>query len=510
MGTKPSDHGLRHSKQTPGARMKTAETIRGDHTLHEECGVVGAFSFNDGDVAPLLYRALIALQHRGQDSAGMATFDGKTIRNHRDLGLVASVFDEKTIGNLAGSVGIGHVRYPTIGAGGKEDAQPFMLDEPFGGIALAHNGNIANYGTLRRLMEGRGLKFCSTCDSYLILEVFARQLQASGLDVFKASAGLMKELDGSYSVCAVTARNQLIVMRDPHAIRPLCWGKTEDTIMFASESVALDINQIPLSGDIAPGEVLIIDKKGVRKKSVMALQRRHCAFEYVYFSRPDSVEEGKLVYEVRAEMGRRLAKSAPADADIVVPVPDTSRPAAEGYSQVSGIPLVEGLIKNRYVGRTFIMPSQPKRLEAVRLKLNAVRGLVAGKRIVLIDDSIVRGTTSGPIVKLLRTAGAKEVHLRIACPPVVSPCFYGVDLPTFTELIAANKSIEEIRQVSGADSLAFVSIEDLVGAIGKKRPDLCLGCLDGKYPTELGERIAKMMKEKGTREGVRMWEEKIL
>ncbi len=537
MGTKSSKHGLLHSKRLPGAGALAARSPAlcarksrptpslgapaggagmshpapsDDHSLHEECGVVGAFSFKDEDVAPLLYRALIALQHRGQDSAGMATFDGKRIKNHRELGLVASVFDEKTVGKLAGHAGIGHVRYPTIGAGGKEDAQPFAFKQPFGGIALAHNGNIANYGTLRRLLEEKGLKFCSTCDSYLILEVFVRQLQAHGLDIFKASAGLMKELDGSYSVCAVTAKNQLIVMRDPHAIRPLCWGKTDDVIMFASESVALDINQIPLCGDIAPGEVLIIGREGIRKKSVMAEQPRHCIFEYVYFSRPDSVEEGKLVYEVRAELGRRLARSAPAQADIVVPVPDTSRPAAEGYSQVSGIPLVEGLIKNRYVGRTFIMPSQPKRLEAVRLKLNAVRGLVGGKRIVLIDDSIVRGTTSGPIVKLLRNAGAKEVHLRIACPPVVSPCFYGVDLPTFTELIAANKSVEEIRAVSGADSLAYVSIDDLVGAIGKNRADLCMGCLNGDYPTELGNRIAKMMKTRGAHEGVRIWEEKVL
>ncbi len=486
--------------------------LRDDSALHEECGVVGCYSFKKGgDVAPLLYRALIALQHRGQDSAGMATFNGKKITNHRQLGLVSDVFDPDVLAKLAGPAGIAHVRYPTIGAGGPEDAQPFCVSFPLRGIALAHNGNIANYGTLRSLIEGQGHQLTSTCDADLILALFVQHLQKAKLDIFAGTASLMKDLDGSYSVCAITGGGNLVIFRDPKAIRPLCWGQTKDVIMFASESTALDINDIPLAGDIEPGACLVISSAGVQKKIVAPGKgRAHCMFEYVYFSRPDSVEEGRLVYDVRMELGRRLAKAAPVSADIVVPVPDTSRPAAEGYSQVAGIPLVEGLIKNRYIGRTFIMPNQEARRNAVKLKLNAVKSLVAGKRIVLIDDSIVRGTTSGPIVKLLRDAGAKEIHLRIACPPVISPCFYGVDLPTFKELAAANYPIEKIREMTGADSLVYLTVPDLVASIGKPRKDLCLGCVSGEYPTPVGVKIAEMMKKKGFKDDVRVWEEKVI
>lgn len=489
--------------------------IRDDSVLHEECGIIGAYAFSGEDVAPMLYRALINLQHRGQDSAGMAVFNEKSkkIILHRDLGLVSDIFDEATVEKLSGSIGIAHVRYPTIGAGGPEDAQPFCIagPKPFGDIALGHNGNIANYGAQRSHLEDAGHKFTSTCDADLILALFVEKLKEAKSDVFEATARVMKDLDGSYSVCAITTQGELIVFRDPKAIRPLCFGQTKEVILFASESVALDINDIPLLGDVAPGECLIISKKGIVKKIVAPGQgRAHCMFEYVYFSRPDSVEQGKLVYHVRLELGRRLAKTAPVEADIVVPVPDTSRPAAEGYSQATGIPMVEGLIKNRYIGRTFIMPSQKKRVNAVKLKLNAVKQLVAGKRIVLIDDSIVRGTTSGPIVKLLRDAGAKEIHLRIACPPVISPCFYGVDLPTFKELAAANYPIEKIREMSGADSLAYLSIPDLIASIGKPRSDLCLGCVTGEYPTPVGVKLAEIMKKKGFKDDVRVWEEKVI
>lgn len=482
-----------------------------DHSLHEECGVVGCFSFSGRDVAPLLYRALIALQHRGQDAAGIAVWDSKKkkINMHKGLGLVTDAFDEKSLSSLSGPVGIAHVRYPTIGAGGVEDVHPFLEKEPFGGIALAHNGNIANYGTLRSRLESDGRVFCSTCDADLILAVLIKHLNSTKLDIFKSISLSMDELDGSYSVCAVTARGELIIYRDPHAIRPLVWGKNDDYVMFCSESTALDINDLPLCGDIGPGEALVIDAQGrtTKRSLVSKPQPRHCMFEYVYFSRPDSVQEGKLIYNVRKELGRRLAMTAPVKADIVVAVPDTSRPAAEGYSQASGIPMEEGLMKNRYVGRTFIMASQTKRLEAVKLKLNAVRPLVAGKRIVLIDDSIVRGTTSGPILKLLRDAGAKEIHLRIACPPVKAPCFYGVDIPTYEELIAAKKSVAEICKFVGADSLAYASIEDLVGAIGIKKEDLCMGCLGLGYPTKLGDSIAAMLREHGSDPNVRVWEQ---
>ncbi len=480
-----------------------------DHALHEECGVAGILSFKKQDVAQLLYRALIALQHRGQDAAGMAVWNGKKkINLHKGLGLVSDAFDEKKLASLNGPLGIAHVRYPTIGAGGVEDAQPFVEKEPFGGIALAHNGNIANYGTVRSRLESGGHAFCSTCDADLMLAVLVKHLNASGLDIFKAISLSMDELDGSYSVCAITAGGELIVYRDPHAIRPLVWGKNDDFIMFASESTALDINDIPLAGDIGAGEALVISSDGkITKRQLIAKpQPRHCMFEYVYFSRPDSVAQGRLIYNVRKELGRRLAKTAPVHADIVVAVPDTSRPAAEGYSQASGIPMEEGLMKNRYVGRTFIMANQALRSTAVKLKLNAVKPLLAGKRVVLIDDSIVRGTTSGPIIKLLRDAGAKEIHLRIACPPTIAPCFYGVDLPTFTELAAANKSVEEIRKMIGADSLAYATIDDLVGAIGMKKEDLCLGCVTGQYPTQLGNDIAAMLKKHGSDADVRVWE----
>ncbi len=489
-----------------------------DHALHEECGVVGILSFSGQDVAPLLYRSLIALQHRGQDSAGMAVWNKKTkkINLHRKLGLVGDVFDEESISRLSGPLGIAHVRYPTIGAGGVEDAQPFIEPEPFEGVALAHNGNIANYGHVRHTLEKEKRKFNSTCDADLILAVFVKHLKANGLQIFPAITSLMRDLDGSYSVCSITSRGEFIVFRDPHAIRPLAWGRNKDFIAFASESTALDINDIPLLGDVAAGEALIITASGDIQKhnltsaAMPGATAKHCMFEYVYFSRPDSIEQGKLIYEVRRELGRRLARHAPATADIVVAVPDTSRPAAEGYSKVSGVPIEEGLIKNRYIGRTFIMSSQNKRVAAVKLKLNAVRPLVNGKRVVLIDDSIVRGTTSGPIVKLLRDAGATEVHLRVACPPIISPCFYGVDLPTFEELIAANKTTEEIRKMTGADSLAYSTIDDLVGAIGLSRDRLCLGCVNGKYPTALGDKIAEEMRIHGSKKGVRVWEEKEL
>lgn len=484
-------------------------------TLHEECGVVGVFSFSGANVAPLIYNSLMALQHRGQNSAGMAVFDGRKIKLHRKLGLVSDVFDSKSIEKLEGFAGIGHVRYPTIGAGGEEDAQPFLVNYPRKGLALAHNGNISNYGTLRNSLESGGHRLASTCDIELVLALLARHMHEKP-DIFDAIGNLMKEIDGSYSVCGVTGQGELVIFRDPKAIRPLCFGRKGDTLMFASESVALDINAIPLDGDVKPGEALIITKDGVKSRVVgLNPSRAHCMFEYVYFARPDSVIEGKLVYWVRHELGMRLAKASPVDADIIVAVPDTSRPAAEGYANVAKLPLVEGLMKNRYIGRTFIMPSQEKRIEAVRLKLNAVRPLVQGKRVVLIDDSIVRGTTSGPIVQLMRDAGAKEVHLRITCPPVIAPCFYAIDLPTFGELIAANKSVPEIRKAVGADSLAYLSISDLVEAIGLGKENLCLGCITGSYPTEFGNKIAKLMKEEKEqkvlgKEGVRIWEEKVI
>jgi len=475
----------------------------------EYCGAFGVYSFSGKDVSYDAYRGIVALQHRGQDSAGIASFNGKKIEITRELGLVSDIFtNERMKVHEGAAAAIGHTRYPTIGAGGKEDAQPFFLEGIKGGIALAHNGNIANYGRIRAELEKEGVKLCSTCDADLILSVFVREYKQCK-DYFEAAKRTMQVLDGSYSVVLISGEGELVVFRDPHAIRPLCFGKDAEKIIFASESVALDINNVPLLGDVKPGEVYVVGKAGVENRVVLGKEKKHCMFEYVYFSRPDSVIEGKLVHYARVEMGKRLARSAPVKADIVVAVPDTARSAAMGYSKESKIPIEEGLIKNRYVGRTFIMPSQQKRENAVRLKLNAVRMELAGKRVVLIDDSIVRGTTSGPIVKLVRSAGAKEVHVRITCPPVIAPCFYGVDLPTYGELIAANRSVEEICKYIGADSLAYLSVEDLVASIGLGKENMCLGCITDTYPTAFGNEIAQKMKKEGRKDGVRIWEEKV-
>ncbi len=484
-----------------------SQSIRSDTELREYCGAFGIYSFSGKNVASDIYFGLMNLQHRGQDAAGAAVFDGKQIRVEKGLGFVPEVLNPGAIAKLAGSVGIGHVRYPTIGAGGAEDAQPFIAEAAGKKFALAHNGNLSNYGKARKRVEDQGFRFCSTCDAELVLAAYAEHY-AKTKDYFEAARGMMGALDGSYSVVLVTDDGDLVAFRDPHSIRPLCWGRDDDKIVIASESVALDIINCPLSGDVAPGEVVVVSKGKVTRKVVTGKQPRHCMFEYVYFSRPDSKIDGKWVYAVRSNLGRALARAAPVDADVVVAVPDTARSAVEGYSRESGIPVSEGLIKNRYIGRTFIMPSQKKREDAVRLKLNAVRHVVEGKRVVLIDDSIVRGTTMGPIVKLVRAAGAKEIHLRITCPPIMAPCFYGVDIPTYNELIATKKSVDEICKAVGADTLVYQTIEDLVKAIGMKKEELCTGCLDEAYPTEIGAKIAKKLKETGSKEGVRAWEEK--
>ena len=483
--------------------------LSSDYEKKEYCGIFGIFSFSGQSVAHDIYMGMMNLQHRGQDSAGAATSDGKKLSSIRKLGFVSNVLDEQALEALPGHAGIGHVRYPTAGAGGVEDAQPFVAEGGGRKFALAHNGNISNYGRVKKAMEQDGARFCSSCDSELILTAFVAEFGKSK-DYFAAVSGVMKRIDGAYSVVMLSNDGTLVAFRDPLSIRPLCWGRNEDMIVFASESVALDIVNCKLEGDLAPGEAVVVTKDGVKRKVVAGDGKvRHCVFEYVYFSRPDSKLDGRWVYEVRHKLGRSLALRAPVKADFVVAVPDTARSAVEGYSQESGIPVAEGLIKNRYIGRTFIMPSQKKRQDAVRLKLNAVRHIVEGRRIVLIDDSIVRGTTMGPIVRLLREAGTKEVHLRITCPPVIGPCFYGIDLPTYKELIAANKSVEEIRRAIGADSLVYQTVDDLVRAIGMKRPELCLGCLTEEYTTDFGKEISGKMKaaQAGTKEGVRVWEE---
>ncbi len=479
--------------------------IISDYRKKEYCGVLGISSSQP--VAHDIYLALMNLQHRGQDSAGAATVNSKGITLVRGLGLVSDVLDDHAQRKLQGNTGIGHVRYPTVGAGGFADAQPFTGYAKGKKFALAHNGNIANYGKIKKQIKESGTPVHSCCDAEIMLLCFLEAYRKKQ-DFFHAAKEHMQKLDGGYSVVIVTDSGQLIAFRDPQAIRPLCWGQDKEKTVFASESVALDIIGCKLQGDVKPGEVFVVDKGKVKRKIVARKKApQHCMFEYVYFSRPDSKLDAKWVYEVRYQLGKLLAKSWPAKADVVVPVPDTARSAAAGYSKQSGIPVAEGLIKNRYIARTFIMPSQQKREKAVRLKLNAIRHVVKGKRVVLIDDSIVRGTTSGPIVKLIRDAGAKKVHLRITCPPITGPCFYGIDIPTYSELIASQKTIEQIREKTGADTLAYQSIDDLVKAIGMKKKNLCLGCLNGDYPTEFGEKIANLMKKSGAKKEVRIWEE---
>jgi amidophosphoribosyltransferase len=471
--------------------------------LKESCGIFGIYSFSGEQVAPYVYKGLIALQHRGQDSAGMAVFDGKKVRSHKGIGQVDDVFRKGSLEKMPGAIGIGHVRYPTVGECTVADAQPMCL-KAGEGIALAHNGNVANFGSLRRSLEERKWKFDSTCDAEGILKEFASAYREKK-DIFEAAKACMETIDGAYSVVMIVD-GKLVAMRDPYAIKPICYSQTKECFAVASESVAFDIDRLPLSGFLEPGEVMVVSEAGrVERRVLKRVRQAHCMFEYVYFARPDSNLDGKLVYEARVELGRRLAKTAPVQADIVIPVPDTARPAALGYSQASGIELVEGLIKNRYVGRTFIMGSQSKREDAVRLKLNAVVPLVEGKKVVLVDDSIVRGTTSGPIVKLLRDAGAKEIHVRITCPPIVGPCFYGIDLPTYKELVAVEHSVDEICKLIGADSLAYQKIEELVAAIGMPKEELCLGCLTEKYPTPLGKKLCVQLKKEDGGKG-RVWE----
>lgn len=448
----------------------------------EECGIFAVISKKGTDVAPLVYRGLVALQHRGQDAAGMVVYDGKTLQPQKGLGLVADIYADGL--TVSGHIGIGHTRYPTTGRCQIEDVQPSI----FGKLAVTHNGHLANYDEVRRVLKERGFMFTGTVDSEVIALLLSEKM---GEGIEAAVKYAMEILDGAYSDAAIED-GKLHVFRDPHAIRPLIWGETEDYVAFASETVALDINNIPYRGEVGPGELVTVGKNGtLERRDILKKEKRHCMFEYVYFSRPDSIQNGKYVYEVRKNLGKELAKEHPADADIVVPVPDTSRTAAEEYAKISGIPFEEALIKNRYVGRTFIMPSQEKRAMAVKMKLNAVRGLVEGKRVVLVDDSIVRGTTLREIVGLVRNAGAKEVHVRITSPPIKAPCFYGVDMPTYKELVATNKNIEETRTHLGADSLGYLSIESLKKAIDLP---ICTGCLDEGYPTDYAKKMAKEKK----------------
>ena len=456
--------------------------------FRDECGVVAIYSHPEAET--LAYLGLHALQHRGQESAGIVTSDGMSLHIHKSMGLVADIFTEKKLSKIRGTLAIGHTRYSTTGDSALLNAQPIMVQSNKGMIALAHNGNLTNAGEIRARMEAQGSIFQTSSDTEVIVHLIAQSREHT---LPEAIADALRRVEGAFSLVMISP-DRIFAARDPRGFRPLAMGRIpaqptqrQDTIVFASETCAFDLVGANYEREVKPGELVIVGPEGTTSRFYApALPQSSCIFEHVYFSRPDSRVFGRAVQESREQLGRQLAIEAPADADLVVPVPDSGVTAAMGYAAESGIPLRFGLIRNHYVGRTFIEPQQSVRDFGVKLKLNPVRSLLEGKRVVLIDDSIVRGTTSRKIVRMIRTAGAKQVHMRISCPPTISPCFYGVDTPRKKELIAANNSVEEIRQYIGADSLAYLSIEGLKRACHDgEKTTYCTACYTGQYPTNL-------------------------
>jgi amidophosphoribosyltransferase len=457
-----------------------------DDKLREECGVFGVAGAVDA--AAMVALGLHALQHRGQEAAGISSFDGRHFHNHKALGHVAGNFDsEETMRQLKGEWAIGHVRYATTGETALRNVQPLYAELSSGGFAIAHNGNISNAMKLRHDLVRTGSIFQSTSDTETIIHLVATSRYRTLLDKF---IDALKQVEGAYSLICLTDSG-MIACRDPLGIRPLVMGRIGDAVIFASETVALDIVGAEFERSVEPGELVVVSGGEIRSHRPFAeKQSRPCIFEHVYFSRPDSIVDGSSVYSVRKAIGAQLAMENPVEADLVVPVPDSGTPAAIGYAQQSGLPFELGIIRSHYVGRTFIQPGDGVRHLGVKLKHNANRPLIAGKRLVLIDDSIVRGTTSLKIVQMMRDAGAAEVHMRIASPPTMHSCFYGVDTPERSKLLAAQKSIEEMRQFIQADSLSFLSIDGLYRALGEAnrnddRPRYCDACFTGDYPTTL-------------------------
>ncbi|MDX1975362.1 MAG: amidophosphoribosyltransferase [Rickettsiales bacterium] len=457
-----------------------------DDKLHEECGVFGIWGHQDAAAHTAL--GLHALQHRGQEAAGIVSHNGKQFYSHRALGLVGDNFNSaEVIGKLPGSVAIGHNRYSTTGDTLLRNVQPLYGDFSFGGLAVAHNGNLTNAMTLRKQLIDIGCLFQSTSDTEVIVHLLALSKQSTVADRL---VDALNRIEGAYSL-VVLSNGAMIGVRDPYGVRPLVLGKLGDSILLASETCALDIVGAQYVRDVEPGEMVIISQEGMRSfKPFTKVEKRFCIFEYVYFSRPDSVSEGRNVYEVRQRIGAQLALEAPVHADVVVPVPDSGIPGALGYAKESGIPFELGIIRNHYVGRTFIEPSDHVRHLGVKLKHNGNRAMLEGKRVVLVDDSIVRGTTSKKIVNMVREAGASEVHMRIASPPTTHSCFYGVDTPTRDQLMAAQHSVLEMAKLINADSLAFISLNGLHRAVsGNPRnsasPQYCDACFSGEYPIAL-------------------------
>jgi amidophosphoribosyltransferase len=458
--------------------------------LREACGVFGVYA-PDEDVARLTFFALFALQHRGQESAGIATTDGRGIHLCADMGLVSQVFSEESLARLTGDIAIGHNRYSTRGSSRVGNVQPIIVGEDESNIALAHNGNIINAEYLYRELCGQGYIFNSSTDSEVIANLI---LSAPGNDWVAKIKHAMNRLQGAYSL-TILAGQTLFGVRGPLGVRPLCLGAINGGWVIASESCALDHIGANLVREIEPGEIVSINRNGVASHQVSVARKALCIFEYIYFARPDSVINGRLLYQARQAMGAGLAEEYPVAADLVMGVPDSATAAGVGYAARSGIPLGEGLIKNRYVGRTFIEPHQRIRDLGVKLKFNPLPEILSGKRVVLVDDSIVRGTTTPKVINLLRRAGAKEVHMRICAPPIRYPCFFGVDMATRGELIAARKTVPEIRDFIGADSLGYLSIEGLIKAVALPRDIFCLACFTGNYPIPVQLEMDKLALE---------------
>ncbi len=449
---------------------------------HEECGVFGIHGHPEA--ANMAYLGLYALQHRGQESAGIACSDGEVITFHKEMGLVADIFSEEILSRLPGASAIGHVRYSTTGSSELKNSQPVVVDFESGSIAVAHNGNLINAHEIKRELEISGSIFQSTMDTEVIVHLIARSRKERIEDRI---VDALKQVRGAYSLLFLT-RDKLIGVRDPHGIRPLVLGKLKGNgaTVICSETCALDLIEADFVREIEPGEMVVVDSRGVESHRPFLPAIEHlCIFEHVYFSRPDSILGGRSIYEVRKELGRQLARELPTEADIVIPVPDSGVPAALGYSEVSGIPFEMGLIRNHYVGRTFIEPQQSIRHFGVKIKLNAVRGVVDGKRIVVVDDSIVRGTTGRKIIKMIRAAGAREIHVRISSPPTCYPCFYGIDTPLRRDLIAATHTLEETNTYLTSDTLGYLSIQGLHACVPNRKTTYCDACFSGHYTIPL-------------------------
>ncbi len=447
--------------------------------FREECGIFGVF--NHPEAANLTYLGLYALQHRGQESTGIVSSDGRTLHVHKAMGLVADIFTEEVLKTLPGSIAIGHVRYSTTGSSQLINAQPFVVSGGIGNIAIAHNGNLTNAMEIRQELESYGSIFQSTMDTEVIIHLMAVSRERIFLDRLIDALARVK---GAYSLLLMK-EDALVALRDPHGFRPLSLGRLDGATVVASESCAFDLIGATFEREIEPGEILYVDKEGVKSfKPFDPVPQTPCVFEYIYFARPDSLIFGKNVYEVRKGLGRQLAREFPREADIVIPVPDSGMPAAIGYAQEAGIPLELGLIRNHYVGRTFIEPKQSIRHFGVKIKLNPVREILKGKRVVVIDDSIVRATTGRKIIKMLRSGGATEIHFFISSPPTRFPCFYGIDTPTKSELIANSHTLEEIRKYITCDTLGYLSMEGLRKVVDGGRASYCYACFDGRYPVE--------------------------